>query len=198
MMTSLPATSILVLDQRRLRSAPPRLDWPAALGFWLTFAKIPFSVLAVLLVLAKGLATLNALIVLTISFDILDGYVFGYSAFSANRTLRESRRIWDSVLDRAFMFAVLIPLLLTTTFPAYAFFVIFLRETAVWIVTGLPYLRNGFVHKPNLFSKIGVTLAGLEVIRFDMVGQLSFAILAAFVAFSVAGIVLYIRRPERI
>jgi len=193
-------SSALILALHRGGSRPrlPRLDWQASMGFWLTFAKVPFSMLAVSLASIRNLSALSALIGVTVVFDILDGYVFNCSAHASNRPLRELRRVWDSLLDRVFIFAVLIPALLIFQLPLYVFAVIVVREIFIWIITGLPYVRTGFVHKPNLPSKIGAALAGAEVIYFNITSQISLVILFAFVVLSAIGILLYLLRPQKI
>ena len=194
--------SLLMLPVHRSRSAAfePELDfdWQAALGFLLTFAKIPFALLAVSLVMRNRSLALSALIIVAIVFDVLDGVIFGCSRLCSNRALRERRRIWDSCLDRVFMFSVLVPAVVVMHFPTTVFALVTVRELVVWVVTALPYLNSGFVHKPNLPSKLGATLAGFTVIFFNLVGNVPLTLIILFTLFSVTGIALYVVRPVRI
>ena len=185
----------------RLESfSPPvnSLDPAATLGFGLTLAKIPLTMVSVLLVLSNRHLELTALIVFAIIIDILDGVIFNRSLFADHRGLRESRRIWDSTLDRLLIWSTLGAAVVTSGFPASVFGIIMLREFIVATVTGIPYLRTGFVHAPNLPSKIGATLIGVQVIWHNAGRPPSAFLLSLFLAFSLIGVAYYIKRPKSI
>ena len=174
------------------------LDWPGLLGFGLTFAKVPLAMLGLFFAITSSDMALSALIACAIVLDILDGVVFGHSSAASNKQVRERRRILDSCLDRFLMFSILIPSVFVMRFPIYVFAVVTARELAVWIVTVLPFLNAGFVHKPNLPSKIGATLSGVMVIVFSTMGVVPVSVVTCFICFSAIGILLYVIRPERI
>lgn len=177
----------------------PSLDWQAKLGFILTFLKVPLTFLAVIVLLLEHSIALNITIAVTMVLDLLDGMIFERSSVAAVRHLRESRRVWDSFLDRLFMFAVLIPATLFRGFPTTSFAIISVREMLLWIITAIPYVRSGFVHRPNLPSRVGTALAGIEFMCFTAFGEHNYvSILPVYVSVASVGLVLYKMRPRPI
>jgi phosphatidylglycerophosphate synthase len=174
------------------------LDWPARLGFLLTFLKIPLTAIVVSLLFVGNVAVVNALIIFAMIIDIADGVIFNRSSHSTNRYLRESRRIWDGALDRLLIWTTLTAALLTLSFPKPLFAAIMIRELAVCAATSLPYLRSGFVHSPNWCSKVGAILIAVQFIYFTVTGGQHFLLFASFALSSSIGLVLYIARPQRV
>ena len=181
-----------------LSPAVSSLDWPATLGFALTLAKIPLSLCMVILVLSGHLFAVDILIVLAIILDILDGVVFNNSAYSKHRHLRECRRIWDSILDRVLIWTTLTSAVIALNFPLWLFGTVFARELAVTVVTIRPYLKTGFVHAPNLATKIGATMIGAQMIWHTFDAEPSRILFGLFAGFSLLGLYWYTRYPKSI
>jgi phosphatidylglycerophosphate synthase len=179
-------------------AAPVSLDWAARLGIGLTLAKIPLTIFMTWLMFARAFEILNFVVVFTMLIDIADGVIFERSAHANNRFLRESRRIWDSALDRVVIWTMLCLALIIAHFPIMLFLILMLREFAVCGVTSYPYIKRGFVHSPNLPSKIGAVLIGVQFIFFTSTNQVPVLSTISCVAFSIVGLWLYVVKPKQI
>lgn len=174
------------------------LDWPARLGFLLTFLKIPATLLMVWLLYVGQLQAVSVLVVWSMFMDWADGVIFNRSAHATDQYLRESRRIWDGTLDRFMIWTTLLFAVLMIGFPLQIFAVIMLREFIVCLVTGLPYVKTGFVHAPNWPSKLGAVMIGVQVILYNATSVVPTSSFIAFLLLSTIGIALYITSPRRI
>jgi hypothetical protein len=152
----------------------------------------------VLFLYQHNLVAVNAMVVLSIIIDIGDGIIFNKSRFAENRYLRESRRIWDGTLDRFIIWTTLLFALITIHFPLTLFTIIMVREFAVCLTTGLPYIRHAFVHSPNLPSKLGAVLIAAQLISFNQAAMIPLWLTFTFLALSGVGLVLYVVRPRQI
>jgi phosphatidylglycerophosphate synthase len=189
---------LYVLRGAERQTNSPELDWPARIGIGLTLAKIPIAVFILLLIAIKAVTLLNWTIVFTMLIDIADGEIFNRSNYAANRFLRESRRIWDGTLDRVVIWSTLSAAVLLLDFPVTLFLFLMFREFAVVLVTSYPYFTKGFVHAPNLPSKIGAILIAVQLIFFTTTGDVPFLATLLFAACSLVGLWLYVSNPRRI
>ena len=183
---------------RLVETGAVALDWPARLGIGLTLAKIPLTVFLVFLIFSHALQALNVTVCLTVLLDIADGEIFNRSAHAGNRFLRESRRIWDGTLDRMVIWTTLTFAVLVLGFPLVLFSILMLREFAVCAVTSYPYFKSGFVHAPNLPSKLGAVLIGAQLVLFTVLGRVPLLSTFLCIALSIVGLWLYVTKPERI
>jgi phosphatidylglycerophosphate synthase len=125
--------------------------------------------------------------------DVLDGVVFKRSARAGEKKLRDQRRVLDVVCDRVLIYGTVVPLAFIG-FPLMATGLILGRELAAGLVCGVPYLRRGFVCAPNLASRIGMSLVGVQVVYYCLGNQHSVALSGAFLVVAVVGVLAYLHR----
>lgn len=193
-----PIFALQSSDAIQLRRPGLVLDLPARLGFILTFLKIPLTAAMAWMVYEHSLVTSSLLVALSVLIDIADGIIFNRSKFATDSFLRRSRRIWDSMLDHFMIWTTLLVAVFIIGFPALVFLIIMIRELAVCIITAVPYVKRGFVHAPNMPSKLGAAMIGVQLIMFNTTATVPGSFIVVFLAVSIIGLICYIRTPRHV
>lgn len=185
--------------QHRIRFVSQQhLDWPARVGFALTFSRIPVTALTVGLLLTQHIALVCWTIAVAILVDIADGIIFSFSAYVHDRPLRESRRILDATVDRVFIWTTLFASLTTIQFPFAVYSTIMGRELLLTWICGYPYAARKLVYAANFASRVGSTLIAVQFIVFATTGSVPVYLIVLFCLASAAGLAQYIRCPKLI
>lgn len=194
---TMPTTSTAAIPIRLYeRLVFPSLDGAAQLAWSLLGLKTLIGLSAPILVLTEKFDLLALFLAVAIIADILDGWVFGKSGLASCKDHRDRRRIIDTITDRFLIAATIAPLFFSGHVPATFLALVVARELAVYVVTVVPYLAKRFICRPNLPSRIGTALVGVQTILLSLGVPLLSELLVVLTIVTLLGLWQYRYKPR--